>query len=80
MSNLEPGLFLVCYDYGMGGLWWIVRAPAADAITGLGPDLVLFGERPGWMGDTMWQQLHSNIQQLDAVADPVLAELLGDPV
>ncbi|MCD5316554.1 hypothetical protein [Kineosporia babensis] len=27
-----PGRFLVLHDYGMGGLWWWVHAPSAEAI------------------------------------------------
>lgn len=38
---LPPGQHLCAYDYGMGGLWFIVRAPSAEAITKAIPSLVV---------------------------------------
>ena len=43
--------FLVCYDYGNGGLWAVVLASSADEITARYPEVVIVPERPPWMGD-----------------------------
>ena len=49
--------FLVCYDYGMGGLWGILIAESAAAITAEYPELVLVHERPTWMTDERYADL-----------------------
>ncbi len=41
--------YLVCYDYGMGGLWSYVLAESVEAITLAYPELTVFEERPDWM-------------------------------
>ena len=41
--------FLVCYDYGTGGLWDIVLADSADQIRKLYPEVIVFEEPPAWM-------------------------------
>lgn len=38
--------FLVCYDYGMGGLWWWIAAPSADAIRASLKDVLVFNQPP----------------------------------
>ena len=48
---LKPGEFLVCYDYGMGGLWGVLVAPSASAISARYPELVVVETRPDWMGE-----------------------------
>jgi hypothetical protein len=40
--------FLVCYDYGMGGLWWWITAPHAQAIDAAFKDVVIFDHPPAW--------------------------------
>jgi len=57
--------FLVCYDYGMGGLWWWIEAVSAESITAKYKDVTVFEDVPDW-----W---HSEIDQ----ATP--RRLLGDP-
>lgn len=43
--------YLVCYDYGTGGLWWWVEAPNADAINAAFRDLIVFEQPPAWWND-----------------------------
>lgn len=38
--------WLVCYDYGQGGLWWWITAPSPDAITALYRDVTVFDQPP----------------------------------
>jgi hypothetical protein len=44
---MTEGPFLVCHDYGMGGLWAFVIADSADDITATLSDL---GRRHGTAG------------------------------
>lgn len=46
----EP--FLVCYDYGTGGLWGVLMAPSVAAITAKYPELDIADEPPAWMSPT----------------------------
>jgi len=48
---LRPGEFLVAYDYGMGGLWGVLIAPSAAAITAKFPELSIADALPPWMTD-----------------------------
>src|SRR5262249_2283848 len=50
-SVLKPGEFLVCYDYGTGGLWGVLVAPSASAISARFPEVVVVERRPDWMGE-----------------------------
>jgi len=46
---LRPGEFLVAYDYGQGGLWGVLIAPSATAITTRYPELAVVETLPPWM-------------------------------
>ena len=43
--------YLVCYDYGQGGVWAFVRAESEQAIKDAAPQLVIVRDRPSWMTD-----------------------------
>ncbi len=49
--------FLIAYDYGMGGLWAVVEASNADAITAAYPEVQLVDSRPPWMDDERFDRL-----------------------
>ena len=51
----EP--FLVCYDYGMGGLWGVLMAPSVAAINAKYPELHIADEPPAWMSREEFQAL-----------------------
>ena len=40
--------YLVCYDYGSGGLWWWITAASPEAITNTYRDVIVFEEPPPW--------------------------------
>jgi hypothetical protein len=44
-------LYLVAYDYGMGGLWGVMLARSAEEITAVYPELTIVRDRPRWMSD-----------------------------
>ena len=43
--------FLVCYDYGTGGLWWWITANSADEITAAFREVLGFDQPPLWWND-----------------------------
>lgn len=50
-TALVPGEFLVCYDYGTGGLWGVLIAPSEGAIRAEYPELLVAATRPTWMDE-----------------------------
>ena len=48
---LNEGEFLVCYDYGTGGLWGVLIAPSEAAIRVKYPDLIIADSLPKWMDE-----------------------------
>jgi hypothetical protein len=40
--------FLVCFDYGTGGVWWWITASSPDAIVAKYRDVIVFDQPPGW--------------------------------
>ncbi|GAA2743035.1 hypothetical protein GCM10009868_15290 [Terrabacter aerolatus] len=50
-SLLSEDEFLVCYDYGMGGLWGVLIAPSQVAIRAKYPDLMIADWLPTWMDE-----------------------------
>ncbi|MFC5343226.1 hypothetical protein ACETK8_07900 [Brevundimonas staleyi] len=45
--------FLVCHDYGMGGLWWWITAPSAETIQSAFRDVIVFDVPPDWWSDEL---------------------------
>jgi hypothetical protein len=45
--------FLVCYDYGQGGVWFYLEAASLEEITQTYPRLTAFGGPPPW-----WNEQH----------------------
>jgi len=69
-------VFLACYDYGMGGLWWRIQAPSADAIRAAMPQLTVFETEPDW-----WSSSPVNIvreYRLGDRLDEDLSKLLSE--
>ena len=55
--EVPAGHFLVCYDYGMGGLWWFVKADSPDEIRKASSELSVFDDVPEWMLDEHWHSI-----------------------
>jgi hypothetical protein len=70
--------FLVCYDYGSGGLWGILKAPSEDAIRAKYPELAIAEVRPPWMDDERISQLYAEPLRLDDQPAGLLAALVAD--
>lgn len=58
--------FLVAYDCGMGGLWAIIVAQSAEAITRKYPEVSVARERPAWMDDDRYATLRAERLALDS--------------
>jgi hypothetical protein len=52
--------FLVCYDYGQGGVWLYLKAGTAADITDRYPALTVFETPPDWWTDEMERQARVN--------------------
>jgi hypothetical protein len=73
----EP--FLVCYDYGMRGLWGVLMAPSDVAIKVKYPELVIANGPPPWMSREQFHGMEEEPLWLDD--DPpqgLLAALVSD--
>lgn len=78
-ADVRADEFLVCYDYGMGGLWAVLIAPSEDAIKSKYPELSIASSQPAWMTDDRMARLRSEPLWLDD--DPptgILVALLAD--
>jgi hypothetical protein len=70
--------FLVCYDYGMGGLWGFMYAESIDAIKAKYPELLVVTSKPDWMTDEYFERKHSEPLWLDSPPTGILLALLDD--
>ena len=61
MSFTVPeGHYLVSYDYGMGGLWWFVKADSPDEIRDASSDLTVYDRVPNWMLEEHWKLIDTD--------------------
>lgn len=54
---MEKRQFLICYDYGAGGLWGVMDARSETEIASVYPELAVAHEQPGWMTDERFAEL-----------------------
>ncbi|MNR52835.1 hypothetical protein D3C85_1727490 [compost metagenome] len=59
MTLMDKQRFLVCYDYGMGGLWAFIYARSSEEILGKYPELFIATEQPGWMDENKMADIES---------------------
>lgn len=70
--------FLVCYDYGMGGLWGVLVAPSEYAIKEKYPELVIADRWPPWLEETELQTMRSDPLWIDSPPTGLLLALVTD--
>lgn len=72
--------FLVAYDYGMGGLWGLVRAESADEIVRTYPELHVVHHPPAWLTDEKLAKMRATegVMALDGPASGLLTVILAD--
>ena len=74
--------FLVCFDYGTGGIWGLVDALNADQIRALYPQLAVVDEDPQWLVEMTRAVFDANCKRngnhWDVSAPPLLWQRLFD--
>ena len=43
--------FLICYDYGTGGVWFLIDANSKEQVEKLHPQFEAFTDKPDWMSE-----------------------------
>lgn len=61
--------YLVGYDYGMRGVWAVIKARSKDEITTKYPMLVVVDHRPDWMTQDRYNKIAANFT-VDIDDDP----------
>lgn len=59
---MDKQRFLICYDYGMGGLWAFIYARSSEEILEKYPELFIAKERSQWMDEKQ----AANIESLES--------------
>lgn len=71
--------FIVCYDYGMGGLWALIDARSENEILEQYPELTIVREQPEWMNSEVLDDLRSREHHdIDGQPFGVLNVVLSD--
>lgn len=75
----DKKLFLVAYDYGMGGLWGAMLAHSEAEIKAAYPELGIANKRPPWMTDDRYEQICSEeLHDIDGAPWGILNAVLAD--
>lgn len=75
----EKKVFLVAYDYGMGGLWGAMIARSEEEIRKAYPELGIAKERPAWMTDERYEQIcNEELHDIDGAPWGILNAVLAD--
>ncbi|MDQ1538729.1 MAG: hypothetical protein QOE58_3122 [Actinomycetota bacterium] len=75
----EKRQFLVCYDYGMGGIWGVFMARSQQEILDVYPELVVVLERPKWMTEQDYLGLcDRELHDIDGAPWGILNAVLAD--
>jgi hypothetical protein len=75
----DKHMFLVAYDYGMGGLWGAMMARSEDEIKALYPELGIAHERPHWMSQERFEQIcNEELHDIDGAPWGILNAILAD--
>ena len=57
-ANLQmKNRYLVVHDYGMGGVWAVIRAQSDGEILSRFPTLKIASDRPAWMDDAEYAKI-----------------------
>lgn len=71
--------FLICYDYGTGGLWGIMLARSEEEILKQYPELLVIYDRPKWMDDDLFEQIKEvETHDIDGVPWGMLNAVVAD--
>lgn len=71
--------YVICYDYGMGGLWATMLADSVAEIHTVYPELEVYSAPPEWMSDHEFRRyLAKPLLDLHGPADGILKVLVED--
>ena len=71
--------FLICYDYGGGGLWGIMFARSKEEILKEYPELLVVNDRPKWMDDDLFERIKEvETHDIDGAPWGLLNAVLAD--
>lgn len=59
--------FLTCYSYGMGGIWFLLKAPSYIQAKQAYPEFAVFETKPDWMTEEDEEKYRSYFIQKDRV-------------
>ena len=77
MQLIEKSDFIASYDYGMGCLWFVIRARSSLEIETKFPFLKAFAQPPKWMNDQFVQSVKGNFYiDIDEPPTGLLADLV----
>lgn len=77
--DVEKQRFLVCYDYGAGGLWALIDARDESEVLALYPELTVVMTRPKWLSDKVMADIESTeLHDIDGQPFGVLNAVLAD--
>jgi hypothetical protein len=77
--SVAKQILLVCYDYGMGGLWGTFLARSEQEILDVYPELMVVRDRPKWMSDDDYEGLVAHeLHDIDGAPWGILKALLAD--
>ncbi len=75
----DKKLYLVVYDYGMGGLWGAILARSEDEIKERYPELGIAHQRPAWMTEADYERIcDRELHDIDGAPWGILNALLAD--
>ncbi len=78
-ESARKKLFLVAYDYGMGGLWGAMLARSEREILAIYPELSIVPERPHWMSDAEYERIcREQLHDVDGAPWGILNAVLAD--
>jgi hypothetical protein len=73
--------YLVCYDYGQGGVWGLVRAETPEEIRTKYPELLVAPSRQPWMTDEWMSAIEEkSAYDLDEKPRGLLAAILAQRI
>jgi hypothetical protein len=78
MNEIDRGLFLVCYDYGTGGLWGLMKATSPKDIELKYPELDIVVTRPAWMTEADLRTFEDDIYDVDGPVRGLLSAVVAD--
>ncbi|GAA0856641.1 hypothetical protein [Aliiglaciecola litoralis] len=69
--------YLVCLDYGSGGIWRVVQADSKNSILTHYPELEIADVKPEWMSNQIYQEYCNNPINLEDSSNKFFQAILS---